>query len=358
MRVLVVTVVHHPEDARISRRQIPALLAAGHDVALAAAWSATGSTPQAGVRAIDLPRASGRDRGRALLAARRVLRRHGPTADIVLLHDPELVPLVAGLRLPAVVWDVHEDTAAALGDKAWLPRPVRGAAAAAVGALERSAARHVHLILAEEGYRARFAGAHPVVPNVPADVPETVPQPGDDRVVYLGRISRGRGAEELLSLADRLPVEVTLELVGPADADVRPAVAAAHERGALRWHGFVPNDAALPLLDGALAGLSPLRDEPNYRHSMPTKVLEYLARGIPVITTPTPPARRIVEAAGAGIVVPYRDVDAMAEAVVQLRADPARRLALADAGRTTVRRDHDWAVHGPAFVAHLERWAR
>ena len=62
-------------------------------------------------------------------------------------------------------------------------------------------------------------------------------------------------------------------------------------QGLLRWPGFVPNDQAMPVGDGALAGLSLLQDEPNFRHSLPTKVVEYMARGVPVVTTPLGPVR-------------------------------------------------------------------
>ena len=58
----------------------------------------------------------------ALRAARRQLARYAPGADVLLVHDPELLlvlPLVR--RLLLTIWDVHEDTAAALGTKAWLP---------------------------------------------------------------------------------------------------------------------------------------------------------------------------------------------------------------------------------------------
>lgn len=356
MRVLVITVVHHPDDARISRRQIPALLAAGHQVALAAPWNDVGATPQGKLIGIDLPRARGRRRAAALRAARTVLRRHGPGADLILLHDPELIPLCAGLALPPVVWDVHEDTAAAIADKPWLPTLLRGGTRQAIHRLEGFAERRLHLILAEEGYRDRFSAAHPVVPNVP-NLPEDPQGPGGARVVYIGRISRGRGVQELIALAGRLPACVQLDLVGPADADVRDALVDAHDRGLVRWHGFVPNDEALRLLDGALAGLSPLRNEPNYRHSMPTKVLEYMAWGIPVIATPTPPARRIIESSDAGIIVPFGDVDGMVAAVASLHADPALRLALGRRGRAAVERSYDWGVRGPEFVTTLEGWA-
>ena len=71
---------------------------------------------------------------------------------------------------------MHEDTAAALSTKAWLPRPLRPAAAAAVHAAERLAERRLHLILAEQGYVPRFGRTHPVVPNT-TYVPQTAAPP-------------------------------------------------------------------------------------------------------------------------------------------------------------------------------------
>ena len=49
MRILVVTVVHHPEDARILHRQIAALRERGHRIVYAAPLSARKVTPRAGV---------------------------------------------------------------------------------------------------------------------------------------------------------------------------------------------------------------------------------------------------------------------------------------------------------------------
>ena len=46
-------------------------------------------------------------------------------------HDPELLLTLRRLDLPPVVWDVHEDTAQALGMKAWLPGALRRPAAGA-----------------------------------------------------------------------------------------------------------------------------------------------------------------------------------------------------------------------------------
>lgn len=359
MHVTVCTIVHHPEDARILHRQIRALLDAGHQVTYIAPVAACGVTPWPELTVADVPRAQGRRRLGALLAARRQLARHAPGSDLLLLHDPELLlvlPLVR--RRPVTVWDVHEDTAAALGTKSWLPAVVRRPVAAAVRAAERLAERRLRLLLAEYGYAGRFRRQHPVVRNTPY-VPAGPAEPGTvAKVVYIGHLSPDRGAGDLVEVARLLqPHGIAVEVIGPADAAARALLAPAQAAGLLRWHGFVPNDQAVPMADGAIAGLSLLHDEPNFRHSLPTKVAEYMARGVPVVTSPLPVAAGLVTEHGCGIVVPFGDPAAAAAAVLQLRDDRALRLELGRRGHLAARASLGWAIDAPAFVRQLEKWA-
>ena len=357
MRVLVVTVVHHPLDARIFYRQVQALLAAGHQVTYAAPFSATDTDVPMGIPGLDLPRASGRSRLASLRRARRLIRREAPAHDVVLLHDPELLIAVKGLGHPCVVWDVHEDTSAAVSMKPWLPKVLRRPVAAGFRLFERAAEGRVHLLLAEEGYSPRFRSTHPVVPNC-TRVPDDVVAPGTETVVYVGALTLARGAADLIEVGRRLGLAgPRVHLVGPADAAASTLLTKAVAEGLVEWHGFLPNDEALAFVDGALAGLSLLHDEPNYRHSRPTKVMEYMAHGVPVISTPTPPARDLVESADCGIVVPFGDAKAATEAVRTMLADPALRFRLAANGRVAALRDHDWRVAGPEFVRVLEEWS-
>jgi glycosyltransferase involved in cell wall biosynthesis len=365
VRVVVATVVHHPADARIYFRQIRALLDAGHQVTYIAPHDQDPDhyPERMGVSltTVPVPRAVGRRRLGALLAVRQALAANSAGADLLLIHDPELLlALPPRRKRPPTVWDVHEDTAAALTTKAWLPAFLRPVAAGGVTFAERLAERRLHLILAEHGYNARFTRTHPVVPNTTYVPDEAAPPAGDaepPRVVYVGHISPDRGSAEMTELARLLaPHGITMDLVGPADAAARAHIEAAGDL--VRWHGFVPNEQALRLADGALAGLSLLHDEANFRSSMPTKVVEYMARGVPVITTPLPLAVDLVRGADCGFVVAFGDVPAACEAVLALHRDPDLRVKMGLRGHDAAKRALGWPADASAFVAQLEAWAR
>jgi glycosyltransferase involved in cell wall biosynthesis len=363
VHVLVVTVVHNPSDARIRYRQIRALLEAGHQVTYLAPFERFGQPlPQdegiENLTGFSISRAEGRKRLGALREARAAVAMHAPGKDIVLMHDPELVLAVARLKdLPPVVWDVHEDTAATMTLKPWLPKPARPAGVRLAKFIERYAEQHYHLILADDGYRELFEHEHPVVRNT-TYVPEQVPEPGDERVVYVGHLTRARGTEEMIEVGRLLKGKVRVELIGDADDQMKPLVQQAHDEGSVVWHGFMPNKQALELVQGSLAGLSLRHDEANYRNSWATKVIEYMAHGVPWVSTPTPPAPELAEKFEAGIVTPFDDPKAAADAILKLRDDAELRVTMARRGHDAALTDYNWRVDQKAFVEQLEAWAR
>ncbi|WP_159619803.1 glycosyltransferase family protein [Ruania rhizosphaerae] len=350
--------MHDPEDARIRHRQIPALTAAGMYVTYAAPFRAFGRTPPPGVRGIDLPRARGRRRLRAVLRARSMIRRVGKSADIIILHDPDLLVAAAGLgnKDGRIVWDVHEDTAAAIGMREWVPPVLRRPLRWLIQMAEHLAEKRFSLLLAEHSYAERFRRPHPVIPNSNW-VPESPPEPpGDTRVVYLGSITTPRGGREMIEVARAAP-ELQVTLIGPADATMEPELEAAHASGVLTWLGFVPNDEATQMLDGALAGLALLHDQPNYAHSLPTKIAEYLAHGVPVITTPNHSSAELVQASGGGFVVGFGDVEATVAALRDLARDEEQRRALAESGYRYVEANVNWHHDAAEFVETIRNLA-
>ena len=359
---LVVTIVHNPEDSRIRQRQIAALLAAGWHVTYAAPFRAFGlDLPSRSVEAgggalscIDLPSARGRDRMPAWRAARAVLRSFASDHDLVVVHDPELVMTAAGMGLTNLVWDVHEDPAAALHVKWWMPAWLRRPGSVAWRRVERMAERRYRLFLAEYAYQERFRRWHPVVRNT-VRVPQGLAPAGDDRVSYLGSVTMSRGCDTMITVGRELRWRtdgaIRLEVIGEAaDGETRRALERAAAAGDLTWSGFIRSDLALARVSGSLAGLCLLNDLPNFRNSLPTKIIEYAALGVPVITTPLPLAAKLVSDDHVGLVVPWQDPHAVVDAVLRLRNDRALRLQLGANGHRAALRDHDWNRLSTQFV--------
>ena len=73
---------------------------------------------------------------------------------------------------------------------------------------------------------------------------------------------------------------------------------------------------------------------------LPNVVLEGMAAGLPVVSTPAGEARRIVEDDVDGLVVPFGDAGAVADAMRRLARTPLLRARLGSAGRSKVRRDY------------------
>lgn len=367
MRVAVVTIVHDPRDARIRAREIEALRHYGHEVTFVAPFSATGAPVDSDLTCIDVPRARGLNRRQPVRKAAKWMRENANNVDVMLVHDPELVPTLISLpnNSRAVrVWDVHENNPDAVASRPYVPNILRPLVRAWLKRLEKRAEAHIHLLLAETSYQARFRQPHPIVLNVPwvDEGVESLPQP-QRRVTYVGSITRARGAGALLELARLLATDaIEVHLIGPLDdAFSNEHIRSAHSRGELHWHGRLPNSEALAVVRNSVAGLALLQDTPNHHGSMPTKVLEYLAQAVPVITTALPLAEEVVVAASAGIVVACNTDDVVvarqaAEGIRRIAAEPELRHTMGARGHQLMRQRYDWNTQGAEFVQTLTGW--
>jgi glycosyltransferase involved in cell wall biosynthesis len=318
---LVVTTVHPADDPRIRERTVRSL-GGEFDVRYAArppAPSAQGDhewIPLEGSRPV-----------RWLRALAQMTR--GDVA-VVSIHDPELIPagLIARLvRGVPVVVDVHEDVPAAIRHRDWVPRWLRPSLSWFAARLLRLAERFCTVTLAEPGYRRLFRGDHPVFPNYPAG--RSMPPPAADEgfVVYVGDVTEARGATDMVDAASRLVPPRTLVLIGRCPGDLASRLRTRAEAAGvdLDLAGWMPHPKAMARAAGASAGLSLLRDLPNYRHSLPTKVVEYLALGIPVVASDLPGTREGVGGLAGVRFVPPQDPAAAGEALGAVVGDAALR---------------------------------
>lgn len=235
---------------------------------------------------------------------------------VVIVIDPELtLPALLHRRWRArtgqqssVVVDIHEDYGQVLRDRSWA-HGVRLAAARCIVATSVWASRQADLtVVADDHLPPQRAHLRLVVPNLP--IPEMLPPVRAlDRVpraVYIGDVRRSRGLQTMLFAMENSP-EWRLDVVGPVASSDREWLgrwrACSPARDRVTFHGRRPPIEAFRIASGAWVGLCLLNGTPAFVSAMPTKIYEYLACGLAVVTTPLPRAAALVSAARAGAVV-------------------------------------------------------
>jgi len=166
--------------------------------------------------------------------------------------------------------------------------------------------------------------------------------PGDCLVLYLGTHGISQELPAITKAAARLaahPVHFAFVGEGADKARLERRVRELGLRNVTMLPG-VPHGEVPALLAAADVCLVPLRDVPLFSTFIPSKMFEYLAAGKAVIGSVAGEAAQILREAGA-VVVPPEDAVALADAIRDLAADPARRQAMGEAGRAHVTQFYD-----------------
>ncbi|MEO5702762.1 MAG: glycosyltransferase family 4 protein [Gammaproteobacteria bacterium] len=178
--------------------------------------------------------------------------------------------------------------------------------------------------------------------------PERIQRSSDGRlagklpVVYAGTLIKARRMDFLIqafkTVVERVPNAV-LVLVGDADADDMQFLYNTAEELGLRdsviFTGFIPMDQAWGYIRSASLCVSPFRPCQTLNSASPTKLVEYMAWGKPVVANDHPDQGKVLSESGAGLAVPY-DPAAFANAIVELLTDAPRSEEMGERGKDYV----------------------
>ncbi len=294
----------------------------------------------------------------------------GPRPDIVIASTPPLFHGVTALLASrwhgaAFVDDCRDDwphAAIALGEMR------EGLVARALDAVAQSFQRRAsRIFVVTPGMQRQLASrgfeAHRLVylPNG-ADTELFRPAPSDARperpftVVYAGTHGLVHGMDALLDAAALLSGEgVHMRFVG--DGVARPGLERrAREQGLehVRFEDSVPPEELVGILQSSDACLATTRASAFAGETVPVKLFDSLACGVPLVAAVRGDAAAVVEASGGGLVVDPEDGAAIAGAIRQLRDDPALRQRLASAGPVWVAEHRSRRALGAAASRVLE----
>jgi glycosyltransferase involved in cell wall biosynthesis len=291
----------------------------------------------------------------------------GP-ADVMWVYHP---PLTVGIpawwigllrRIPYIfnIHDMWPETLAATG---MLPSSI---AAKWLGTLARFVYRRAAAIsVVSPGFRRNLiekgvpANKIHVIPNW-ADEDVYRPVPRDEalaaeyglsehfNVMFGGNIGAAQAMENVLHAAERLRDFPTVQFLLIGDGvDAARLRQIAHEGDLynVRFIGCQPAERMPYFFAWADALLVHLKRDPLFEITIPSKTIAYLACGRPIITCTAGDAAEVVREAGAGLVCPPEDPDALAQAVRELAAMPLeQREALGQAGRQAFLQKYTRAV--------------
>jgi colanic acid biosynthesis glycosyl transferase WcaI len=302
----------------------------------------------------------------------------GPAPDVIVASVP---PLFLGLTARLASWrhraplvlDMRDDwphAALSMGEM----QP--GLAASALEGISRSLQRAAARVVAvTPGMRRALEsrgldpGRIALITNG-ADTELLTPRPprapgaarsGPFTVLYAGTHGLVHGMEALIDAAERLRGRTDVRFLLVGDGVAKPALEARARAAGLAHVEFRPSVSPrelVALLHAADACVATTRAHAFSGETIPVKLFDYLAAGVPLVAAVCGDAAAVVEASGGGIVTPPGDGAALADAIASLADDPARAAALAAAGPPWVEREYSRRALGARLVTLVEEARR
>lgn len=393
LRLLYVWDADYPWDVR-TEKICATLTSAGHDVHIAARNKRRAPTverlPEGTVHRMPPVRWAGRTADSALgfpaffnprwlSLLDRTVRRLRP--DVVICRDIPLSPtaLWAGHRhATPVVLDIAENYPAMLrmvfdaGVHRFSDHVVRNPGAAALvesSSLKR--ADRVIVVVEEMAERMVRMGIPPeridVVSNTPPRSraerePERRERPEGRAldIVYLGLLEVPRGIMEMVNAVallrrDGFPVHATIVGNGRDERLFRDR---ARELGLtdadVSFLGYMERDRALRVARKADVGVVPHHRNEQWNTSIPNKLFDYMAAGLPVVCSDPEPCKRIMNESGAGELFEAGNAASLASAIHRLK-DAGVRERHGAAGRRAILERYNWEHDTAVLMRGLDR---
>jgi glycosyltransferase involved in cell wall biosynthesis len=171
----------------------------------------------------------------------------------------------------------------------------------------------------------------------------------DERtLLFVGRLVEQKGIRQLLQaflLVLKHQPDVTLVFIGsgPLAGEITESASAHNMQDHVRLLGPVPNCDLPPYFRAAKVTVAPSVTMPWSAEQVGMVAIQSIASGTPVVTTGSGSIPEFIENGISGLVVPERDPQALADAVLSLLENDGFRQALAASGRACAERRYNAA---------------
>ena len=183
---------------------------------------------------------------------------------------------------------------------------------------------------------------------------------GIPAIVSVGRLIEKKGFADLISACRLLKArrrDFVCEIIGegPLENALRSQIAGEGLESCVKLAGpQTQSQIALRLAQATIFVLPCTREEGGGMDNLPTVIMEAMAAGLPIISTPLAGIPEMVENGVNGLLVPEHDPEAICAAIEQLIASPEQARRFGDRGREIAREKFSIETSGQALRALFE----
>ena len=350
MKICHITTVHSRYDIRIFWKEAISASKAGFDVTIILNDSYEDEVKN-GVKIISI-RQSCKNRVSRIFSIsvnKKVLKKAiSLKADIYQFHDPELLHL--GIKLKSlgynVIYDVHEDVPHQILVKEWLPKISRKLISLIFEIYENRYIKQFSAIVVPTPHiMDRCIRLNQSVwqvcnfPSIKEIKFSDINYSNKNPTCYIGDLSVTRGLKQILAATAMAGVK--LKLCGEFHPkSLKDELS--HDFDHFEYLGFLNRNEINLLLSNSSIGFVTLLNTPNDANSYPIKMFEYMAAGIPVISSNFPLYKKIIEENNCGICVDPTDIFEISKAIRKIVDNEKYAHELRTNGYLNIIQSYNW----------------
>jgi glycosyltransferase involved in cell wall biosynthesis len=283
-------------------------------------------------------------------------------SDIYHLHDPELINI--GLRLKQlgkkVIFDIHENIPLQILDKNYIPKFLRGYVSKFFKYYQNKVLKKFDaLILAENSYLNDYANLNKKI-EIILNMPDLKilkkfqnTQNHNNEIFHIGNISNERGfdvtIEALRIIKHKIP-DVFMHYIGPYNEILLNIDKMNEIKKNIKLYGRMPLEECLKFSKNSALGISILKPLKNYTLSYSTKVFEYMALGLPVVTSNFKLYRDIVEKYNCGLCVDPSNPQEIAKKIEFIFKNPIESKKMGLNGIKLTKEKFNWEIEKKKLI--------
>lgn len=159
-------------------------------------------------------------------------------------------------------------------------------------------------------------------------------------ICYVGGISKERGIEQLIKAM--VYINAHLLIAGQIAEEYKNRLLRLEGADKVSFLGYIERKEVVELYAHSCIGCCTLLNTPNHYYSYPIKLFEYMAAGLPVVTSDFPVWREIVEKNQCGICVDPEDSIQIAKAINQLLVNVKKAKEYGKNGENAIKKMYNW----------------